>query len=104
MGAELAVHPLDADRLRYRIPAKWLSGEGWRQILWHFRPAILKLLRAGQSLIGEEEQYLLAERLAVAEDLGLNTHPGSPAWLIAQGEALEVTYRTNSLGGDAQER
>jgi hypothetical protein len=31
---------------------------------------------------------VMGERLGVAEDLGHATHPGSPAWLIAVGEAL----------------
>jgi len=34
--------------------------------------------------------YILAERLGIADDLGMPTHAGSPAWLIAAGEAMAV--------------
>ena len=86
-GIELAPHPSDPARLRHR-PAD-LPPDLSERVRLH-KPAILGLL-AG--LCGPEPHgdagYTLAERLGVAEELGLPTHPGSPAWLVAVGESLE---------------
>lgn len=67
-----------------------------------FRPATLNpSLRAAlgvhkQSMVGllngasveNIDSDVLTERLGIAEDLKMPTHPGSPAWMVAHGEAM----------------
>ncbi|MFN7022129.1 MAG: hypothetical protein ACK4WH_12485 [Phycisphaerales bacterium] len=40
----------------------------------------------------EDAEYALAERLGVADELGMPTNPGSAAWLVALGEAVGCDY------------
>jgi hypothetical protein len=88
-GIELAAHPSDPARLRHRpavLPPDLADG------LRRHRGAILGLLagtHAPEPADDPDAAYTLAERLGVADDLGLATHPGSPAWLVAVGESME---------------
>lgn len=111
-GIELAPHPTDADRLRHRpanLPASL------RDRLGVHKRAVLDLLRGGPvdrqfrtraHEVGgtvcalsrpeidhpyPEAWYVLDERLGVADGLGMPTHPGSPAWLVAVGEAVHIS-------------
>ena len=63
------------------------------------RAAILGLLAGRYAPAGDTDVgYVLSERLGVADGLGMPTHPGSPAWLIAAGEAMGVaTPGVNAL-------
>ncbi|MEQ9453830.1 MAG: hypothetical protein RLN76_04465 [Phycisphaeraceae bacterium] len=88
-GVELAIDPGNDARLRYR-PSD--LGADLRQQLSDHKPHLLALLR-GEALPDEHDSnteagYVLGERLGIAEDLGMPVHPGSPAWLVAVGEAL----------------
>ncbi len=53
------------------------------------RPAILRLLGSGYAPSNEEAAYTFAERIAVADELGMPTQTGSSAWLIAVGESMQ---------------
>lgn len=94
-GIELAPHPTDAGRLRHRRP----TPDGWAADLPPDLSARLRMHRAGVlGLLADghapdphgdmDAGYVLGERLGVADGLGLATHPGSAAWLVAVGEAL----------------
>jgi hypothetical protein len=86
-GIELARHPADPARLRHR-PAELPPHHSARLRL--HRDAIRKLLEDGYAPADESEaEYVLGERLGVAADLGMATHLGSLAWLIAIGEAMK---------------
>lgn len=87
-GVELAAHPIDSKRLRHR-PAT-LPTDLVGSVLDH-RDAILDLLNDGYSPTISEAVNVYFERLGIADDLGMPTHPGSPAWLIAVGESLTVS-------------
>ncbi len=53
------------------------------------RAAVLNVLLAGRAPEnGTEPAAILSERLGIADDLALPTHPGTPAWLIAVGESI----------------
>lgn len=89
-GIELGRHPADPGRLRHR-PATLLPDllEG----LQRHRAAILALLdtfdgKGGYAPAGEDAAIVCGERLGMADGLGMRTHPGSPAWLVAVGEAV----------------
>jgi hypothetical protein len=87
-GIELAPHPTDvggAGRLRHR-PAD-LPPDLSARLRMH-KPAILELLAAVDAPPDDDTAYALDERLGIADDLGMPTHPGSPAWLVAVGESL----------------
>ena len=45
-----------------------------------------------------EASYAFSERLGIACELGLPVGIGSPAWLLAMGEALETEYAATSGG------
>ena len=84
---ELAPHPTDAARLRHR-PAD-LPSDLLARLRIH-RAAVLALLVNGYSPTNETDaEYVLRERLGIAGELGLATHIGSPAWLIAISESLQ---------------
>jgi len=83
-GIELAHHPNDAGRLRHR-PA--LLPPDLLESLARHRVVILGLLANVYAPTGEAE-YVYGERLGVADGLGMPTHPGSAAWLVAVGESL----------------
>lgn len=84
-GIELAPHPTDANRLRHR-PAV-LPPDLSSQLRLH-RVAVAVLLRDGYAPADEDAAYVLRERLCVAGDRAIPTHPGSPAWLLAVGESI----------------
>ncbi len=87
-GIELAPHPRDPARLRFR-PAQ-MEPSLLAQLRSH-KAAILVLLESAdrsESAGGTEAAFILTERLGIADDLAMSTHPGSPAWLIAVGEAM----------------
>lgn len=98
-GVELAPHPTDPARLRHR-PAD-LTPELSARLRTH-RAAVLGVLVNGYAPDphGDTDAgYIVAERLGIADDLGMPTHPGSPAWLAAVGEALDtVPSLVYSLG------
>ena len=84
-GVELARHQTDPARLRCR-PA--LDPDTAALVRSH-RAVIVALLADGLAPArGSEAEYVLAERLGVADELAMPTHPGSPAWCVAAGEAL----------------
>lgn len=85
-GAELAPHPGAHDRLRHRPPT--LPPE-WADALRTHRAAILGLLTGGYNP-HDDAEYAYVERLGVADGLGLATHPGAPAWLVAVGESMGI--------------
>lgn len=84
-GMELSLHPTERARLRYR-PAD-LPPSLSLTIDVH-RAAMLELLRDGFTPSDPDAEYTLGERLGVADDLGMPTHPGSAAWLVAVGESM----------------
>lgn len=97
-GIELAPHPTDPARLRHRRP----TPNGWAADLPPDLSARLRLHRA--AVVGllvdgyapdphgdTDAGYVLAERLGVADGLGMPTHPGSAAWLVAVGESVGVS-------------
>jgi hypothetical protein len=86
---ELARHPSDQSCLRYR-PASTPPDLAARLRL--HKPEVLAILR-GEGLPDESDEdsepaYIMGERLGIADELGMLTHPGSPAWLVAVGEAM----------------
>jgi hypothetical protein len=86
VGVELAPDRTDPDRLRFRPAA--LSPER-RDDLARHKPAVLALLRGEGVPSGDNESaYVFEERLGIAEGLNMPVHPGSPAWLVAVGEAI----------------
>jgi hypothetical protein len=86
-GIELAPHPTDAGRLRHR-PAD-LPPDLSARLRIH-RAAVLGLLVVGYAPAGDSDAgYVLGERLGVADGLGMPTHPGSAAWLVAVGESIQ---------------
>ena len=88
-GIELAPHPTNAARLRHR-PAD-LPSDLLARLRIH-RAAVLALLVNGYTPTNEtDSEYVLGERLGIAEELRLATHIGSPAWLIAIGESLHCS-------------
>lgn len=95
-GIELAPHPTDAARVRHRRP----TPDGWAadlppdlaaRLRLH-RGAVLGLLASGYAPDAHagsgDAGYVHGERLGVADGLGLATHPGSAAWLVAVGESI----------------
>ena len=83
-GIELAHHPNDAGRLRHR-PA--LLPPDLLESLARHRVVILGLLVNGYTPGDDDAAYTFGERLGIADGLGMPTHPGSAAWLIAVGES-----------------
>ena len=84
-GIELAPHPTDPARLRHRPTL--LPPDLSARLRLH-RAAVLGLLVDGYAPTDLEVDYLLHERLGIAEDSNLPTHPGSSAWLAAVGESM----------------
>ena len=92
---ELAPHPTDPTRLRHRpgvIPADLAAR------LHAHRAAVLDLLVNGYTLEGDDASYVFAERLGIADGLGLATHRGSAAWLVAVGESLAQCCGNTTTG------
>lgn len=86
-GIDLAPHPTEPGRLRHR-PAS-LPPDLSARLRLH-RGAVLRLLDGyPPDAHGDTEAgYILGERLGVADGLGMPTHPGSAAWLVAVGETI----------------
>lgn len=87
-GIELAPHPTLTDRVRHR-PAD-LPPDLSARLRLH-RAAVVRLLADGYAPDADgdtDPEYVLAERLGVADGLGMPTHPGAPAWLVAVGESM----------------
>ena len=95
-GVELATR---ADRLRHR-PVTLPPGLSARLRL--NCAAVVTLLRAGYvpdaSGADGEAVYVYGERLGIADGLGMPTHPGSPAWLVAVGESMGNSCRQATHG------
>ncbi len=88
-GIELATHPTNPMRIRHR-PAT-LPTDLVDSVLDH-RDAILDLLSNGYAPTDPDAVYLMLERLGIGDDLGMPTHIGSPAWMIAVGESMASRY------------
>lgn len=93
-GIEMAPHPTDADRLRHR-PAELPTNLSAR--LRMHKAAVLELLSGGYVPAQEEAAIIFGERMAMAEGLGMPTHPGSTAWLVAVGEAKASLENAGSV-------
>ena len=96
-GVEVALHPTDATRIRYRpltLP------DALAQEIRSHRSDILALLRTDHAPTDPDAVYLMLERRGIGDDLGMPTHSGSPAWLIAVGESMKYSYlqTTNTIG------
>lgn len=107
-GIELALHPIDVGRLRHR-PAD-LPPDLSARLRIH-RAAVVGLLASGyapDAHAGGGAGYVYGERMGVADGLGLATHPGSAAWLVAVGESIgngchAATYGVHSGHGTTDE-
>jgi hypothetical protein len=104
-GIELAPHPTDEGCLRHR-PAV-LPPDLYERLKTH-REAVLGLLMNGYDPDPEgDADYVLTERLGIADELGMPTHTGSPGWLIAVAESLgktscaSATSLVNSVNGQS---
>lgn len=53
-----------------------------------WRTELLAILSAERLPLSAEGEHTFHSRLGVADDLGMETHRGSPAWLIALGEGM----------------
>ncbi len=93
-GIELALHPTDPSRLRFRR----LTPNGWAADLppdlaarlRTNKAAVLRMLAGDYAPDSEcDAAYVLGERLGMAEGLGMATHAGSAAWVMAVGESME---------------
>ncbi len=86
-GICLAEHPTDPDRIRWypaRVP------KGLLRHLLEEKPAILAVLSQPPWFATDAARDLFEERMGVAAALEMDCNVGSPAWLIAVGEALEL--------------
>ena len=90
-GVELAPHPTHPAWLRHR-PAV-LPPDLSARLRLH-RVAILGPLAGGYAPAGNDAGFALGERLGVADGLGMSTHPGVAAWLVAAGKSLESCCQT----------
>jgi len=84
-GIEIALHPTHAEKIRHR-PA--FLPTALREGIQTHRAAILLLLLNGCTPDGDDAAYVLSERLGIADGLGMATHAGSVAWLIAVAESI----------------
>lgn len=102
-GFELAEHPTDPTRLRFKCSdgRAALSPALLERLRLH-RAAILGLLTGGYvpdaQPSGDDAGYVYGERLGVADGLGMPTHPGSAAWLVAVGEVASATLNYQVIG------
>lgn len=96
-GVEVAIHPTNEKFILHRPST--LPNALFESVLDH-RDAILDLLNDGYSPTEPEAVYIYFERLGIGDDLGMPTHSGSPAWLIAVGESMKYSYlqTTNTIG------
>lgn len=84
-GIEVAVNPTDPDRLLFRPVT---ADPDLVEMLRRHQCGIIDLLAAGGVRDDDDAEYTQAERLGIGAELGMATHAGSPAWLVAVGEAL----------------
>lgn len=85
---EVATHPERAGCVRHR-PAD--LPPDLRERLRSHREAVSRLLAEGYAPVDPEARDRFLERLGIADDLGMPTHPGSVAWLVAVGESLSAS-------------
>jgi len=90
---ELAAH---GERLRHR-PAD--LPHDLSEALRRHRGAVLGLLVNGYASGDGDAGYVFWERLGMADELGMPTHAGSAAWLVAAGESMgcSCTNRNNGV-------
>ena len=84
-GGEVAPHPTKPGGVRIRsrkLPEK-ADAQGKS-----LESSIRKLLDEGYTPASDHAAYVFDERLSVGDELGVPTHRGSPAWLIAVGESM----------------
>jgi len=86
-GVELGTHPTHAEKIRHR-PA--FLPTALREGIETHRAAILTLLANRYTPTDADAAYIFNERLGIADGLGMATHTGSTAWLIAVGESMGV--------------
>ena len=88
---------VNGEKLRHRPAA--LPPELLQRLRVH-KAAIISLLQGGYKPHNSDSKYLMLERLGIGDDLGMPTHSGSPAWLIAVGESMKYSYlqTTNTIG------
>lgn len=94
-GIELGLHPTDCTRIGHR-PAV-LPADLSARLLTHKTAVLVLLANARADGCPEATEYVASERLGVADELELATHPGSPAWLIAMGESLAAMEASASV-------
>lgn len=80
-GVHIALH---SGSLAFKLPA---TNSNLRTLLLRHRVSLEECLE-GRSFWSPDAADIFTERLAVADGLEMPTHPGSPAWLVAVGEAL----------------
>jgi hypothetical protein len=61
------------------------------------RAAVRSLLVHGYAPAGDDAGYVFGERLGVADELGMPTHVGSAAWLVAVGESCGQCIDTGTV-------
>lgn len=61
------------------------------------RSAMLRLVRDGYAPADNEAAYTFAERIALAEELGMPTQTGSSAWMIAVGESMQSSCVSTTI-------
>lgn len=93
-GIELAIDPRKPDRLLYRPINALESTIGQIRLQ---NTALRCLLSTPLVPSGPDSEHTLNERLGIADDLGLSTHPGSPGWLTAVGESIKINCSTTSI-------
>jgi hypothetical protein len=97
-GVAVSIHPDDPALIRFRpmnIPPDLIGG------LRAHKADLLTLLGPDglRDLEDDPEAaYTLGERLGVADGLKMDTRTGSPAWLVAVGEAALATDHNPSPG------
>lgn len=98
-GICLAAHPTDPELIRWypaRVP------KGLLRHLLEEKPALLATLSRPPCFATDAARDVFEERMGIAMSLDMDCHVGSPAWLIAVGEALErdsksvELFRTNA--------
>ena len=80
---------VNGEKLRHRPAA--LPPELLQRLRVH-KAAIISLLQGGYNPHNSDSKYLMLERLGIGDDLGMPTHIGSPAWMIAVGESMASRY------------
>jgi len=84
-GVELGTHPTHPEKIRHR-PA--FLPTALREGIETHRVAILALLANRYTPADADAAYIFNERLGIADGLGMATHAGSTAWLIAVAESI----------------